>query len=106
MLPLADQNIFQAEPDLVIQKESTPVAVGDVKYKNWLRTAGQDDIYQLLVHAESFETKKAFLVFPYDQFQCIDLGNSANGTRTWLFAIDIKRVAEQLAECLSVMNIS
>lgn len=101
-----DQNIFQAEPDLVIQKESRPVAIGDVKYKNWLGTAGQDDIYQLLIHAESFEVKKAFLVFPHDQFQRIDLGNSANGTHTWLFAIDIKRVPEQLAECLSAMNIS
>ena len=100
-----DKSLFEAEPDLVFQKDSITLAIGDVKYKNWSAAAVQDDIYQLLAHTDAFEAKKAFLVYPHDYFQLVDLGNSASGTHTWLFAIDVKRLPTELNLCLSEMKI-
>ena len=52
---------FHAHPDVVVDKDNSTILVGDVKYKSWSRTAAASDLYQLLTHAATFHSDKAFL---------------------------------------------
>jgi hypothetical protein len=84
-----------ADPDLVIGNPPA-VAVGDVRYKAWEGTAKPRDLYQLRVHAATFGTDEAFLVYPSDGFQEVDLARSSTGCRTRIFAIDVRDVQSHL----------
>lgn len=95
----------KADPDLVIGSASRPLAVGDVKYKEWTASAEESDIYQLLVHARAFACDKAFLVFPHDRFDFKFLGLAATGAQTWLFAVDIRLLRQGLVKCLETMRL-
>lgn len=88
-----DTGQLEAQPDLVIGVRPA-AAVGDVKYKTWKGQASPRDLYQLLVHAATFETREAFLVYPSDAFDVVDLGVATTGCRTRLFAVDVRDVEE------------
>lgn len=87
VLPVGD--VYRANPDLTIGP--TPcLAVGDVKYKTWTGSADASDVYQLLSHARALESTSAFLVYPHDADDVVDLGSTSDGIRTRLFAVDIR----------------
>ena len=96
----------QAYPDLVIRSGSRPLAIGDVKYKEWTGSADESDIYQLLVHTSAFECDKSFLVFPHDRFEFKSLGRAATGAQTWLFAVDIQQLKQGLVKCAETMQLT
>jgi 5-methylcytosine-specific restriction endonuclease McrBC regulatory subunit McrC len=100
-----EDRLQQANPDLVIRSDSRPLAIGDVKYKEWTASVDESDIYQLLVHARAFECNKAFLVFPHDRFEFKFLGVAATGAHTWLFAVDIRLLRQELARCIETMRL-
>lgn len=56
-----DNSKFDAKPDIVIGPLGSVLALGDVKYKTKLSEA---DRYQLIAHALSYNTNKAFFVTP------------------------------------------
>jgi 5-methylcytosine-specific restriction endonuclease McrBC regulatory subunit McrC len=92
---------FRAHPDLVLTPiEGSTVAAGDVKYKTWSATARAPDLYQLLVHASAFESPVCFLIFPGDTFDFRYLGRSTTGVLTWLFAVDVRNLTEDLRQVL------
>jgi 5-methylcytosine-specific restriction endonuclease McrBC regulatory subunit McrC len=99
-----DSGILFADPDLVVTTPMTCV-VGDVKYKDWVGAAAPSDLYQLLVHAASFGADRAFLVFPSDQFEIVDLGRSATRIQTWLFALNVRDLDSGLEAMCSTMGI-
>lgn len=99
------EDMYRANPDLVIESAASMVAVGDVKYKLWTGTAGHDDIYQLLVHAAAFRAPAAFLIFPGEGFSAQDLGVSATGCRTWVFTVDPRSLALGASEALLAMGL-
>jgi len=111
--PIFDEvtGAYRANPDLIVRDRSTGVIVGDVKYKALAgATAGASDVYQLLVHAAAFKAKKAFLVFPGDDFRCRSLGKDANGIETFFFVVrigsldaDIKQAAVLMCLPLKVL---
>jgi 5-methylcytosine-specific restriction enzyme subunit McrC len=70
--PLFSDNAkFMAKPDIVLRHLDSVVALADVKYKASL---SESDRYQLIAHANSYETKNAFFITPtFEQ-------NSAGGT--------------------------
>ncbi len=86
---------LRADPDLVVNIDGE-VVIGDVKYKAWSRSASPSDLYQLLVHAKAFDAGAAFLVYPSDSFDEVDLGPALTGTRVWLFAVDVREISEGL----------
>lgn len=90
----------EAKPDLVLSTVGAGVTIGDVKYKTWDRNAGASDIYQLLVHATAFGSDNAFLVFPDDAFDEVDLGLATTGATTRLFAVDVRDLPGDLARVL------
>ena len=96
---------YKANPDLVLSLPSGVEAVGDVKYKVWTGSASPPDIYQLLVHASAYKADTAFLIFPHDAFVARDLGPSATGCRTWLFAVDVRKLKEHLLAALNMMDL-
>jgi len=97
---------FRANPDLVLVGQQGATAIGDVKYKIWTGSASASDVYQLLVHAAAFKTGTAFLVFPHREFVARDLGISATGCRTWLFAVDVLKLPEHLGLALQRLCLS
>lgn len=97
------QRQYRANPDIVIIPSSGEVAIGDVKYKIFEGTAAAGDVYQLLVHAETFGAKKSFLIFPGDTYFVRDLGRTRGGIQTVFFSVrlpqlesDLKNVARHL----------
>jgi 5-methylcytosine-specific restriction endonuclease McrBC regulatory subunit McrC len=99
-----DSGILFAHPDLVVTTPMTCI-VGDVKYKDWSGAAAPSDLYQLLVHAASFGADRAFLVYPSDQLEVIDLGRSTTSIQTWLFALNVRDLDSGLEAMCSTMGI-
>lgn len=95
----------QANPDLVVQTASVTV-VGDVKYKAWTRSASSADLYQLLVHATAFDSAVAFLIYPSDRFEEVELSEATTGARVWLFAIDVRSIASDLRRVQSALGMT
>jgi 5-methylcytosine-specific restriction endonuclease McrBC regulatory subunit McrC len=80
---------YKCEPDLVLLDAKNSVfAVGDVKYKN-MDSSGpsNDDIYQLMVHAQSFESRVAFIVYPGEEFSEQFIGHARDGTAVSAFRV-------------------
>lgn len=95
---------FTANPDIVIAGKSRAM-VGDVKYKTWNGSASASDLNQLLVHAEAFGAREAFLVFPSAAFEARDLGVAATGCRTWLFSLDVRSIDAGLDQLSASLNL-
>lgn len=93
-----------ANPDLHFAFNNG-VMVGDVKYKNWTRTADESDIYQLLTHAATFKASAAFLVYPSDRFEEIYLTRAMTGTTVWLFAVDVRDIDAGLSSICNQFGI-
>lgn len=95
--------LLAADPDLVVRGVTT--CIGDVKYKSWSKTAAPSDLYQLLVHAAVFRSGEAFLVYPSDAYEEVDLGDAVTDTHVRLFAVDIRDVANGVAEIWNAMKL-
>ena len=87
---------YRANPDLVIKHPSRNTAIGDVKYKFFDGSAAAGDVYQLLVHADAFGAKEAFLVFPGEVYSARELGASRGGIRTTFFSVRLQQLREDL----------
>jgi hypothetical protein len=102
-------------PDLVIHAGTDVLAVGDVKYKTLAASTGEEedadddrlwelrikegrpDLYQVLVHAASLESSKAFLVYAGDSVALRYPGVAATGAATWTAQIRPTHLAADLA---------
>lgn len=100
-----DRSRYTANPDLVVSKANKTVAVGDVKYKTWFGYATPSDLYQLLVHAATFGSPLAFLVFPTEVPLAYQLGRSSTGCDTWLLGLRVCNLAEDLQSALTQMGL-
>ena len=101
----ATTNLHKADPDIVISSGGLTI-VGDVKYKEWDNHADAGDLYQLLTHAVAFGARKSFLIFPHDKFVSRTLGATRDGVETWLFGINLQRISDDIASCLTEMGIT
>lgn len=88
---------YRANPDIVIASPAKEPHVGDVKYKNFDGSAASGDVYQLLVHAEAFGARSAFLIFPGESYSVRKLGASRGGIDTAFFSIRVQHLQEDLA---------
>ena len=96
---------YQAYPDIVVSYDDGRVTVGDVKYKNWTGAATASDIYQLLVHTSAFSGTISFLVYPHDEYEAVSLGTAATGTETWLFALDVRNLADSVGRLADTLGL-
>lgn len=97
---------YAAYPDLVLSQAGAIEAVGDVKYKTWEGSAAVGDVYQLLVHAATFECRQAFLVFPSDRFEIRRLGDAVTGCDVMLFAVDVRDLRRDVASLVAELGVS
>lgn len=97
---------FRANPDLVVTEDVNVLAIGDVKYKVFDGSASSSDVYQLLAHTEAFKAKKAFLIFPDEQFSFRYIGTTQNGIDTWFFSVRVKQLEEDLREVAARLEIA
>jgi 5-methylcytosine-specific restriction endonuclease McrBC regulatory subunit McrC len=99
-------DLFSANPDLVLRRHGVSRAfVGDVKYKQWGGVPSASDVYQLLVHAAAFESKIAFLVFPFDGFDARVLGNAVTGACVKLYGLDVRELDIHIGRLLGDLGI-
>lgn len=94
---------LDASPDLLV-KLAGGLIVGDVKYKDWSGAAAAADLYQLLVHAGTFQASRAFLVYPGVQYEAVDLGVSTLGIATRLFCVRPQRLAADAARLADALR--
>jgi McrBC 5-methylcytosine restriction system component len=111
----------RTHPDLVVHRSDNVQAVGDVKYKSLAaetenaaeddedederagfeapkRKEGRPDIYQVIAHAASLGSDKAFLVYAGEgTYACRFLGTSATGCRTWAAQVSPTHLVEDLS---------
>ena len=102
-LPKAE--LLEVNPDLLVRSRGGQAVVGDVKYKNWSGASAAQDLYQLLVHAHTYNSKSAFLVYPSDAYEEVYLGNSSTGQRTWLFALDVTDIGAGVERMISRLGL-
>lgn len=91
---------FSAEPDVVVHVDRGPTLIGDVKYKDWTTRPAHADLYQLLSHAAAYDAETAFLLYPSDQYQRINLGPSATGCGVRLFSVNVGDLPRGIGETL------
>ena len=102
--PRTDQ--FCANPDIVVELgDSNRTFIGDAKYKQWSSLPSASDVYQLLVHASAFSSEHAFLVFPCERFEAVDLGCSVTGIRTIAYGVNVCRLDEGVREVLEHLGL-
>jgi len=98
----------RTHPDIVVHDGRHVGAVGDVKYKNLTAEAEEGmprqgkgrrpDIYQVVVHAASLGSAKAFLVYAGENaYTSRFLGRSATGCRTWVAQVRPTHLEQDLA---------
>lgn len=95
----------RADPDLVLRRGKTVLAVGDVKYKDWAKGIKRSDLYQLLIHAAAFNSPLCFLIYPHHKFECVDLGKSATDCATYGFAVDVRDLPAGLKRASKEMGL-
>jgi 5-methylcytosine-specific restriction endonuclease McrBC regulatory subunit McrC len=101
------QDEHRAEPDLLVRSNAEGVmAVGDVKYKDWSGAPAAADLYQLLVHAATYDAALGFLIYPHDRYEFRHLGESSTGCDTWLFAGDVRDLRSSLKAAAAEMKLS
>jgi 5-methylcytosine-specific restriction endonuclease McrBC regulatory subunit McrC len=89
---------FAASPDLLLKFGTEVCILGDVKYKQFNGDPESHDLYQLLVHADTYDATGAFLLYPGASYSVRRLGTSASGIQVWLATLDIRSIAAGLAE--------
>lgn len=95
-------DVFRANPDLVVRLiDTAEVFVGDVKYKQWAGVPGASDVYQLLVHAAAFDSGKAFLVFPFEEFDARSLGDAVTGASVTTYGVDVRELDDHVEHILN-----
>lgn len=82
------------------------MTVGDVKYKSWAGSASAPDLYQLLVHAKTYDAERCFLVYPHDTFGVKRLGVASTGCDTWLFTVDVRALESDLPRLLAAVGVA
>lgn len=55
---------YRAQPDLVVWRGASPIAILDAKYKDPDALPSNADLYQLAVHAEAWKVRRTALVYP------------------------------------------
>ena len=99
-------NAFRVDPDVVVTRDATAMAVADVKYKGEaagiekIVASSHADIYQVLAHAAALGSPIASLVFPGDRFEERLLQHSATGADVLLATIDPRTLEKDVAKVL------
>jgi 5-methylcytosine-specific restriction endonuclease McrBC regulatory subunit McrC len=96
---------YDADPDLVVNPSAITL-VGDVKYKDWAPDALIDrgDLYQLLVHTSAYGARRAFLVYPSERFEVLELGAAVTGADVFAFGFAVTDLAESSKAFIEYMS--
>jgi len=103
---LQGEELYKANPDLVVLDGDAPVLVGDCKYKDLAgdsEEAGlpaQADIYQLLIHCQALGCRRGVLIYPNATPSITSLGSSSHGVKVELCLVRPSLLPQDLSELL------
>ncbi len=97
----ADERGFRAKPDIALVSDSENLCVLDGKYKEFAGKPQEADVYQILVHAHTYETKTCVLVYPGESFEYTNLGTTKD-ERT--LCCSTVRPSFLESDCVSLLN--
>ena len=98
-------SLYRLNPDyVIIDSNSSVIAVGDAKYKNLKPTPSNSDVYQLLIHSQCFESKIAFLIYPGDNLSIKKLGKTKNGIITLMITVRVQNLLDDCQAALLAIN--
>jgi hypothetical protein len=101
----ADQ-LYRANPDVVIRSSGTVAAIGDAKYKDLDQWPSPADTYELIAHAAAYGATKAFLVYPSELPTVIrHLGVSSTGCEVWCAAIPLAKFDQGMSELIGALQL-
>ena len=67
------------------------IAIGDAKYKFWDEATDRaSDLYQLVAHAQTLESSRAFLAYPHTETAIVPRGATPFGVEVWSCAVDVR----------------
>jgi 5-methylcytosine-specific restriction endonuclease McrBC regulatory subunit McrC len=78
-LIVAPERVYQAEPDVVVERAGNVLGVLDMKYKDLVGNPDGSDVYQILAHARAWNTTAATLVYPGDTYSRRGVGSATDG---------------------------
>jgi len=84
-----EQRTYRAEPDVVISRAGTRMAVADTKHKDFGGTPSNPDIYQLVAHAKAWGVSTAALVYPSQSITETSIGTAATGVAIKAFTVNV-----------------
>jgi 5-methylcytosine-specific restriction endonuclease McrBC regulatory subunit McrC len=74
------RRVYRAEPDVVVERAGDVLGVLDMKYKDLEGNPDGSDVYQILAHAQAWNTISATLVYPGDTYSSRVVGGAPDGT--------------------------
>ena len=98
-------NSYRAQPDVVVRLPDATTLIGDVKHKEWTGAAAASDLYQLLVHAETYGATSCFLVYPGDALVLLPLGRTSGGVDVLLACLDVRSLDLHAGELLRALGV-
>jgi len=102
-----DPGRYRANPDFVIQKDDSVIAVGDAKYKHFEGWPNAADVHELIAHAAAYKAGTAFFIFPTEnQMLAKNLGASATGCDVWAFGVRFNNFYGDLDSVVRMTGIS
>jgi hypothetical protein len=87
----SDTSEFKANPDFVLNLDSSEVVIGDAKYKEASLDLRPEpaDLYQLLCHATAYTARTAFLLYPGESYRMKKLGNFRAGVAVFIGTLSV-----------------
>jgi hypothetical protein len=100
-----EHDAYEVNPDLVIGAPAAPTLVGDCKYKDAASGPGHSDVYQLLIHTESCDGRRALLIYPGSNARTTYVGASASGIDLWWSEVRLPYLSEDLLSTAQALGL-
>lgn len=94
---------YRASPDAAFA--SKPIAIADCKYKALEHDPDHSDVYQLLVHAETYSAETAVLFYPGAIFAAKKIGRFKEKIDVWCVTLDCALMLQSVRSAISAVGI-
>lgn len=98
--------LFRAEPDIVISTRARSLAIFDAKYKDFDGKPNAGDVYQLVAHARAYGVTTCALVYPAAAFALRHVGDADGGCKIYAASLSLTDLASDGFRLLEALGIT